>query len=205
MGVLARLAKRIRRDGLRATLSALFTAGLRAELLCLYRLERLIIPLRPSSVEILSGFEPLRRLRMECTVTADEFYCDGRKGFEQCHLARCEGKPAGIIWTIKGRNVSRYIELHEDEAELSYLYVVPWARGRGIAKLLYASAASEQLRQGVSAIYAVIAEGNEPSRRAAVAVGFRCVACLRRPALWGPRFRPVPDVVLPAGEQWSGP
>ncbi len=204
MGMLRRFLRRIRRDGVISTFSALCSAALRPERLWLYRLEKLVQPIQPAGVQVLSGVETLRRLRAEAAVAADEFYCDDRVGFEVCHVATCEGKLAGVIWTIKGWNASRYVELQNGEAELSYLYVVPWARGRGIAKLLYASAACEQLRRGASGIYAVIAETNEPSRRAAEAVGFCRIASLRRSFLWGPRFRSASDGAFPAPAQGSG-
>lgn len=189
MSLLGRVLKRIRRDGLLRTY-AMCGAALRTEQLYLYRLEQLRMPVRPEGVQVHSGLESLKRLRAASHVTADEFYCEDRPGFTHCHIATLEGRLAGIIWTLESRHASRYIELCEGEAELGYLHVLPWARGRGIAKLLYACAASERIRQGALAVYAVIAENNEPSRRAAEAVGFRWIASLRRRSIRGPRFRP---------------
>ena len=171
---------------------------MRPETLEIYRLERLVAPQPATGLEMRAGVEALRRLREGCSLLPDEFYCEDRPGFAQCFCAVLDGLLVGIIWVLKGPNASRYIALREGEAELAFLHVREAMRGRGIAKHLYWRAAAHCLSNDARAVYAVIATGNAPSRKAAQAIGFRKIAEIRRTALWGAKFR---TESLPAPEQ----
>ena len=56
------------------------------------------------------------------------------------HVARHLGKPVGVVMLANGES--------EDEIELSYLGLVPSARGRGLGRELVALARMETRRRG---------------------------------------------------------
>lgn len=199
MSLVGRFVRRVHRDGLSATLRSAWSA-LMPETLGLYRLERLTAPNGGAGTEIHRGVDALLRLRRHNNLLPDEFYCDGRPGFVDCICVTLDQALAGVIWVLRGRDASRYISLQDGQAELSYLHVVAWARGRGLAKQLYWRAASECLAQGVKEVFAVIAAENYASRRAAEAVGFWKIAELRRSALWGRKFT-IPSPATPASRR----
>jgi RimJ/RimL family protein N-acetyltransferase len=118
----------------------------------------------------------------------DEFYHDQREGFRDCFVVTVDTHLAGVIWVLEGSNASRYVRLEKGQIELGYLYVLPSYRGKGLAKVLYWQAASAWNQKGARDIFAVIAEDNLPSKKAAEAVGFRPLASIRRSPLLGHRF-----------------
>lgn len=187
MKLSARLIRRIRGDGLLNTVKTLLWL-LRPVVWNLYRLESLTAPPCSPGLEVRHGLVALRRLRKGHALLPDEFYHDGRTGFRECFTATLDGELAGIIWVREGRQGSRWLELGERQVEIGCLLVLPTKRNRGVARQLYWHAAANSLRAGAKDILAVIAADNVPSKRAAEAVGFRSVASIRRPALWGPRF-----------------
>ncbi len=182
------LIRRLRRDGWRGTARALWRA-LRPTEFGVYRLEKPAAPVLSQPFALYRGLAALAALRAGNGLLPDQFYYEGREGYRDCFLLAQDGEPVAVLWVISGRNASRYFVLGERAVELGGLYVRPQFRGRGAAKQLLWESSRELLRCGVREIYGVIESGNDPSRRAAEAVGFRKVGVIRRAFLLGPRYR----------------
>ncbi len=196
---LVRLRRRLRRDGMWSTAKAFFavTCPRRYDV---YRLATLSEPCSVADIRLSLGLDDLRRCRAGNEDLPDEFYAEYKPGAHDCVLASAGAAPAGIIWILRGVQASRFVLLGPGDAELSFLYVLPPYRGRGLAKVLYWRAAQLALDSGMEQIFAVIRSDNLPSAHAAKAVGFRKIADLWRPAWIGPRLRWEPDRArIPAG------
>jgi GNAT superfamily N-acetyltransferase len=183
---LSRLQRRLRRDGIWSTIKG-FAELIRPYPYNVYRLATLSEPLPPpAGINLAFGPEDLKRLRAGHEHLPDEFYMEYKTGARTCVFACSGAQLAGIIWIFCGAR--RFLTLGPEDAELSYLYVLPSYRGRGLAKALYWHAARAALDSGIKTIFAVIRNDNLPSARAAQNVGFRKIADLWRPACIGPRL-----------------
>lgn len=85
------------------------------------------------------------------------------------HLARLRGKPIGVVVLTKGES--------EDEIELSYLGLVPSARGRGLGRELVTFAVAESRGRGASSLTVSVDSRNNPALQLYRHFGFVEVDC----------------------------
>lgn len=187
--ILRNSIRRIRRDGLTATVRA-FLRNLRPTLFYVYRsLEPPPSFAEPAPVIIRRGLASLREARTRGVLLPDEFYHDNKPGFRDCFVAWCDGMPAGIQWLIAGPARTSHMILGEGQAELCGLYVLHRYRGRGVARLLAASACRAARSEGCPELYTVIERSNIASQRCLQSLGFRRIGTWRRVAGVGPLYR----------------
>lgn len=186
---LVKFRRRLKRDGLWSTLKGCLQLFRRQVFLIYYRSTGSKC-LRNIPVPVFCGIDRFLAARGSDELLPDEFYIEQKPKVWECFFVLEKARPVGVLWALAGRRASRFIDLGPCDAELSSLYVLPGSRNRGLAKALYAAASQALLSCGFSHVFAVIAEGNIASQKAAEAVGFREIARLRRPMLFGFKFRP---------------
>lgn len=85
-------------------------------------------------------------------------------------LARLHDRPAGVAWAARGPvavpELDRTLSLSKYEAYIHDVYVAPSARGRAVAPVMLEALARELRERDVYRSWALIDQGNQPSRRA---------------------------------------
>jgi len=181
------LVVRLRKEGILHTWRA-FVAALVPYHFGVYELVQATKPGTPPPFPIVQGLEGLRTLRSRRTDLPADYFRDEAGAAEVCFAATVEEGLAGVLWILDTTHPSRFIDLAPDSVELAYVHVHPEFRGRGIAKAMILEASHRMRCRGYDRVFAVIDERNLSSQRAFGAVGFRHIAALRRPALFGPRY-----------------
>lgn len=150
-----------------------------------------------SGVNTLVGaVEELARLRRGLPGLPADFFRDEIDGARGCVVAEIDGYLAGVAWGYDESCQGHFLRMGSGEVELRSVYSLPEFRRRGVARTIISEACRWFAQQGYQRMYAVIHANNVASQRAFEAAGFRKIAALRRPALFGPRY-------LTAARRWE--
>jgi ribosomal protein S18 acetylase RimI-like enzyme len=120
---------------------------------------------------------------------APEFWQDTIEPVRHCAVALDGDEIAGLIWIYRAGRPTRMFRLCPGEAELNAGYVRPEYRGRRVFTEVIAFACASLAGSGVTAVYAAVHGGNEPSLRAFRAAGFEDLTTVRHFFLYRPRVR----------------
>ena len=94
------------------------------------------------------------------------------------YLVRCDGEVAHVSWVLFPGDRSRFLALGRGDVEITDSHTVTAFRSRGIYTLVLSRILEDMKREGFRTAYAHVLLGNESSRRAMRAAGFRPLAAV---------------------------
>lgn len=105
------------------------------------------------------SLEDLKYLREQKTYPR-EFYMDKVGGLESSQILLKGGEPFYIHWLRFPGAVGRFTRLKAGTVEITHLFSLPPARGRGLAKMAVAATVAMLKEQGYNKAVAIVHEGN---------------------------------------------
>lgn len=131
----------------------------------------------------------LAKLRLWARNLSVDFFRDVIDVKGKCILVTVSGRLAGIAWVFDSRRPGHFLRLAARDLEIRSVHTLREFRGKGVARLAIHEACRVYARRGYRGAFAVIHSQNQSSRRVFEAVGFHKVADVRRPSLFGPRYK----------------
>lgn len=145
------------------------------------------VPVLPADVAFYA--DALDRLRAKRSPDhPTEFFRDRIAGATLCFLAEVEQELASVVWIYDATHHRQLIDLRPKEVELNASGTVPRFQGRGLYRANMAFALHWLGQQGYTRVWASAASDNPVPMKQMPRVGFRLVATIRRPSIFGPKF-----------------